>query len=153
MTKLSALDKQVLNRVQKDFPLTVHPFEVMAEAMGVSEAQVMDSIRKMKTAGIIRRIGGIFDTPKMGYHSTLCACKVPQDRIDAVAALINMEKGVTHNYLRDNDVFNLWFTLSAPSKPELKAILSELQQKTGLVINSMPATKVFKIKVFFEVGE
>jgi DNA-binding Lrp family transcriptional regulator len=153
MIKLSALDKEILNRVQKDFPLTVHPYRDMAEAIGVSEAQVMDSISKMKTAGIIRRIGGIFDTPKMGFHSTLCACKVPEDRIGEVTALINMEKGVTHNYLRDNDVFNLWFTLTAPSKSELKTILSELQQKTGIVINSMPATKVFKIKVLFEVGE
>ena len=153
MIDLSVLDKEVLNRVQKDFPLTVTPFADMAREIGVSEDEVMVSIDKMKKTGIIRRIGGIFDTPRMGFHSTLCACQVPEDRIEAVAAIINNQKGVTHNYLRDNEIFNLWFTLTAPSQLILKETLSDLEQKTALVITSMPATKVFKINVFFEVGE
>jgi len=150
---LSALDKEVLNRVQKNFPLTTTPYADIAAAMGVSETDVMESIMKMKSAGIIRRIGGIFDTPRMGYHSTLCAMQVPADRIETVAAIVNRQKGVTHNYLRENPVFNLWFTVTAPSKLKLNEILVRLEQESGLAVCSMPAKKIYKIKVFFEMGD
>ncbi|MDD3894359.1 MAG: AsnC family transcriptional regulator [Syntrophomonadaceae bacterium] len=153
MIDLSALDKEVLNRVQKNFPLTTTPYADIAAAMGVSETDVMESIRKMKSAGIIRRIGGIFDTPRMGYHSTLCAMQVPADRIETVAAIVNQQNGVTHNYLRENPVFNLWFTVTAPSKMQLNEILVRLEQESGLAVSSMPAKKIYKIKVFFEMGD
>lgn len=153
MIDLSALDKEVLNRVQKNFPLTTTPYADIAAAMGVSETDVMESIMKMKSAGIIRRIGGIFDTPRMGYHSTLCAMQVPADRIETVAAIVNQQNGVTHNYLRENPVFNLWFTVTAPSKIQLNEILVRLEQESGLAVSSMPAKKIYKIKVFFEMGD
>lgn len=153
MIDLNPLDRKVLNRVQKNFPMTLCPYADIARDVGASEKEVMSSILKMKKSGIIRRIGGIFDTPRMGFHSTLCAAKVAEDRIDIVAALINKEKGVTHNYLRDHQMFNLWFTLTASSRDELAITLRELEQKTGLVIVSMPASKVFKINVFFEMSE
>jgi len=153
MIDLTPLDRKVLNRVQKDFPMTVCPYADIAKAIDASEKEVMDIIRRMKTAGIIRRIGGIFDTRRMGFYSTLCAAKTPEDRIESAAALINKEAGVTHNYLRDNQMFNLWFTLTASSRNELEATLQGLRQKTGLAIVSLPAAKVFKINVFFEMGD
>ena len=153
VTDLTALDKEVLNQIQKSFPLTATPYADLASAMGVSEQEVMDSISKMKKAGIIRRIGGIFDTHKMGFQSTLCAMQVPADRLEIVAEMVNQQKGVTHNYLRENAVFNLWFTVTAPSKPKLQETLDRLGRESGLMVHSMPAKKVYKIKAIFEMGE
>ena len=53
------------------------------------------------------------DSRKIGFYSTLCAVQVPEDKIEAVAAVINQLPGVTHNYLRDHD-YNIWFTLTDP---------------------------------------
>lgn len=153
MIDLSDLDKEILDRVQKNFPLTTTPYADLAAAIGVSEAEVLNSINKMKTAGIIRRIGGVFNTSRMGFQSTLCAMQVPADRVEAVAAIVSHLKGVTHNYLRDNPVFNLWFTLTTRSKQELNDTIAWLEQETNLSVYNMPAVKVYKIKAIFKVGE
>lgn len=150
---LTTREKEILNRLQNDFPLTVAPYKDIAAAMGISEEEVIKSIRRLKEAGIIRRIGAVFDSPAMGFASTLCAMQVPEDKLERAAAMINQHKGVTHNYLRDNSVFNLWFTVTAPSRQELQEILTELERESGLEIHRMPTKKAYKIKAVFEIGE
>lgn len=118
--------------------------------MGISEAEVLDRIVTMKSTGLIRRIGGIIDTRSLGYYSTLCAAMVPVSRIDAAVAAINRLPGVTHNYLRDHE-YNLWFTLTVPSQQEAVGTLEDLESTLGIEIVSMPAEKVFKIRVNFNM--
>ena len=118
--------------------------------MGISEGEVLSRIGSMKSAGLIRRIGGIMDTRSLGYYSTLCTAMVPDSRVDEAAEAINRLPGVTHNYLRDHD-YNLWFTLTVPTREEADRILTELESELGVEIVSMPAEKVFKIRVNFDM--
>ena len=150
MQTLDDIDRQILNLLQSDFPLAAQPYKVMAEGMGISEAEVLDRIGTMKSTGLIRRIGCIKDTRSLGYYSTLCAAMVPGSRIDAAVAAINRLPGVTHNYLRDHE-YNLWFTLTVPSQQEAVGTLEELESPLGIEIVSMPAEKVFKIRDNFEM--
>ena len=150
MPTLDDIDRQILSLLQSDFPLAAQPYKVMAEGMGISEAEVLDRIVTMKSTGLIRRIGGIIDTRSLGYYSTLCAAMVPVSRIDAAVAAINRLPGVTHNYLRDHE-YNLWFTLTVPSQQEAVGTLEDLESTLGIEIVSMPAEKVFKIRVNFDM--
>ncbi|MDD2510419.1 MAG: AsnC family transcriptional regulator [Syntrophomonas sp.] len=152
MNELSRTDREILNVLQADFPLTSQPYRDIAEKMNLDEEEVIARIRVMKNSGLIRRIGGIMDARSLGFYSTLCACKVPEERIDAVAGIINRQKGVTHNYIRDHE-FNLWFTLTAPTKDEAMQILQSLQSDAGIEVISMPAKQVYKIKVSFEMSD
>jgi DNA-binding Lrp family transcriptional regulator len=152
MNRLTTLEKEIINKLQKDFPLSKEPFKEIAEELNIHEDECLNIIASMKARGIIRRIGGVFDSKKMGYYSTLCACTVPESDIEKTAALINAQEGVTHNYLRDHS-YNLWFTLTAPSFEKATEILEKLQNDTGTIIVSMPATEVYKIKVTFEMGK
>lgn len=90
------------------------------------------------------------DTRSLGYYSTLCTAMVPDSRVDEAAEAINRLPGVTHNYLRDHD-YNLWFTLTVPTREEADRILTELESELGVEIVSMPAEKVFKIRVNFDM--
>jgi DNA-binding Lrp family transcriptional regulator len=65
--------------------------------------------------------------------------------------VVNSYMGVTHNYRRDHD-YNIWFTLIAPSEEKIERILREIIELTevGEVI-SLPAERLFKIQVDFEV--
>ena len=88
---------------------------------------------------------------KLGFVSTLCAARVPEDKIDDFAEAVNRHPGVTHNYQRDND-FNVWFTFIAPSMAEIEENLRQISEETGVdKILNLPATKVFKIKAQFDV--
>jgi DNA-binding Lrp family transcriptional regulator len=87
----------------------------------------------------------------LGFVSTLCAARVPEDKIQSFAVSVNRYPGVTHNYQRDNK-YNVWFTFIAPSMEEIEENLENISRHTGIreIIN-LPATKVFKIKAHFNL--
>jgi DNA-binding Lrp family transcriptional regulator len=148
---MDAINKAILNRIQSDFPITSRPFLTIAEELKLTEDEVLERISRLKEMGIIRRIGGNFVPNKLGYVSTLCAAKVPEDKIELFAEIVNRYPGVTHNYLREN-TFNVWFTFIAPSMEEIEQHLEEIARESGISeILNLPATKVFKIKAQFKV--
>lgn len=148
---LDEIDRRILNRIQTRFPMTVRPFETIAEDLGLTEDNVIERVRNLKEKGVIRRIGGNFVPEKVGFVSTLCAAKVPKDAIDHFASVVNRYSGVTHNYQRDHEV-NIWFTFIAPSMDEIEANLEQISKETGVgEILNLPATKVFKIKAKFDL--
>jgi DNA-binding Lrp family transcriptional regulator len=151
MPPIDDTDRRILNRIQSKFPITPRPYKTIAEELGLSEDETLRRIRRLKDKDIIRRIGGNFVPEKVGFVSTLCAAKVPPEKIDAFAATVNRFPGVTHNYQRENE-FNIWFTFIAPSMEKIKANLEQISRETGIkdIIN-LPATRVFKIKAKFEV--
>lgn len=145
------IDKAILNRIQSDFPITSRPYLTIADELNLTEKEVLDRVSRLKQMGIIRRIGGNFVPAKLGYVSTLCAAKVPEDKIERFADVVNRFPGVTHNYLRENS-FNVWFTFIAPSMEEIEQNLKAIEQETGITeILNLPATRVFKIKAQFDV--
>ncbi|WP_017212862.1 AsnC family transcriptional regulator [Clostridium beijerinckii] len=140
-------DKELLNLMQNEIPIDKNPFKILGERLLLTENEVLKRINKLKNEGIIRRIGGIFNSRKIGYTSTLCAAKVPENEIERVAAYINMYDEVTHNYIRE-DEYNMWFTMITRSEENLINILEEIKRNTDLEeIMSLPSVKLFKIKV------
>ncbi len=150
MSALDKLDRQILNQLQADFPVSGEPYRVIADRLEISEAEVLTRIGVMKSTGLIRRIGGVMNTASLGYVSTLCAAVVPSSRIEAAVQSINNLPSVTHNYLRDHE-YNVWFTLTVTSWEEVDRVLQELESTLKIKIVSMPAEKVFKIKVAFDM--
>ena len=111
----------------------------------------MDCVLGLRENGVIRRIGAIFDSNRLGYRSTLCAIAVPPQRVEEVAALISGYPNVTHNYQREAR-YNVWFTLIAPSAGRIAEILAEIADHTGIDdILDLPAIRLFKIRVDFDL--
>jgi siroheme decarboxylase len=151
MPDLDDIDKTIINRIQSDFPITSRPYLTIANEMDLTEKEILDRVSRLKKAGIIRRIGGNFVPAKLGFVSTLCAARVPPDKVAHFAAVVNRYPGVTHNYQRDNE-YNVWFTFISPSMDEIEANLKKIVEDTGVNdILNLPATKVFKIKAQFDV--
>jgi DNA-binding Lrp family transcriptional regulator len=83
--------------------------------------------------------------------STLCAARVPENKIDLFVQTVNANKGVTHNYRRDHE-YNIWFTVSMPTASELESFLKDIKEKTGVTdILDMRAVRRFKIDASFEM--
>ncbi len=151
MQKLDKIDKDIVNRIQSNFPITSRPYRTVAEELNLTEKEVLERVLRLKKIGIIRRIGGNFVPGKLGYVSTLCAARVPVDKIDHFADVVNRYPGVTHNYQRDNK-YNVWFTFISSSMDEIEANLKQIAEETGINdILNLPATKVFKIRAQFDV--
>ncbi|MEJ2670877.1 MAG: AsnC family transcriptional regulator, partial [Deltaproteobacteria bacterium] len=128
---LDDLDRAILNEIQSHFPIASRPFAEVGKRVGASETEVLDRVAALTEAGIIRRLGANFTSRKLGYTSTLCAARVPPDRLDDFVAVVNRYPGVTHNYLRRHR-YNVWFTLIAESEARLNQILEEISRAAGV---------------------
>ncbi|WOV92451.1 MAG: Lrp/AsnC family transcriptional regulator [Candidatus Nitrosoabyssus spongiisocia] len=147
MPNLDTLDRQILDTIQKEFPLSSRPYHDIAKTFEVSAEEIMKKITHLKEIGVIRQLSAIFDTRKLGYTSSLVAMKVESDKIEEIAKIINKHPGVSHNYERIHE-FNLWFTLAVPPGVELKLEVDNLSKIDGVIsIRMLPTIKMFKIGV------
>ncbi len=144
--KLDDLDRKLLERLQNDFPLTVDPFQDLAQDLDTDLPDIVERIKVLKENGIIRRIGGIIEAKQIGYTSTLCACTMSAESIEEFSRVVQDIPYITHNYVRDHEL-NIWFTLTTPSLEERARIIQELQERFSIIIICMPAIKTYKIKV------
>ncbi|MBP1760345.1 MAG: transcriptional regulator, partial [Firmicutes bacterium] len=115
-----------------------------------TEDDAYKRIHRLRQEGIIRRLGGVFDSRRLGYFSTLCAAKVPEEKISGLAKLLEGIPGVTHNYIRNHE-YNVWFTLIARSQAIAENILQNIREVSGVPdVFSLPAIRLFKINVNFD---
>jgi len=149
---MDAYDRKILDIIQSKYPVTARPYAEVGAQVGLTEAEVLARVRALKQKGVIRRIGANFQSNKLGWHSTLCAARVPEDQVESFVAEVNRHSGVTHNYLRQHS-YNLWFTCVGPSKEAVRETLAEITRTTGIAVLNLPTEKLFKIKVDFAMEE
>lgn len=152
--ELTTFDRQLLDEIQNDLPLTRKPFEVIASRLGVDEATVLDRVVQLRRTGWIHRLGAFFDAENMGFKGVLVAVKVAPLHLAAVAEFINACQLVTHNDERDHDDYQLWFTVQTPDEAALELILGRLRQQEGVgEMVVLPTTKRYKVNVRFQLGQ
>jgi len=149
--KLDHVERRRVNLMQKDFPLVEEPFAELGSRLGLSEPEVLDRVSQLREKKIIRILGPVFNSRALGYQSTLVAMHVPEERIEQSAQIISHHPGVGHNYQREHQ-YNLWFTLAIRGDADLKAALREFdQQIQPEAMFELPALKLFKIRLFFDL--
>lgn len=137
----------LIDALQRSIPLVPRPFANLGEALGLTESEVLAGARALFDAGLARRLGGIFDAPRMGYRSVLCACEPLPAATEAIAKLC-ANQGVTHCYERDGTP-SLWFTLTARQErldAEIAAARSLLAPAPVAVLQ---ADQRYKVAVIF----
>lgn len=149
---MDTLDKRLLDIIQTGFPLSSRPYAEMGEQLGLTEAETLARVRALRSKGVIRRLGANFQSAALGFRSTLCAAKVPADKLQAFVADVNSHTGATHNYLRDNP-FNIWFTYIGQDWETVCAHLAAIENRHQLSILNLPATRLYKIRVDFQMED
>jgi len=145
---LDPVDRRLLTEAQRGIPLVEEPFAGLSAIVGGRTPEVLVRLESLRRRGLIRRFGGIFDTRAMGFASTLVAAAVPPDQLERVASVVSRFPGVTHNYAREDEAYNLWFTVGSATAEGLEEILGEIIQRAGLRRwLRLPTEKVYKIGV------
>lgn len=146
---LSPLHKQLLNNYQQDFPLTPRPYLEIAEALGVSEDDVLFALQELNDHHLISRIGTIIK-PNLIGKSMLLAMAVPETRLHQIAKMISCFPEVNHNYERENR-FNLWFVLITDSDEHLQHTINKIEQQSGCKAMQLPLLADYFINLGFEL--
>ena len=146
---LTDLHKRLLNDFQRDFPLSPRPYQDIADALGVSEDDVLSALTELNERNYISRIGPIIPPNQIGV-STLVAMAVPEQQLQAVADKISAYPEVNHNYEREHRL-NLWFVAIAADAGHLLAVLDAIERDTGYKTLSMPLVDDFFIDLGFKL--
>jgi DNA-binding Lrp family transcriptional regulator len=146
---LDPIDFGLVNDWQRGFPLVSKPYAELAHSLGLSEAEVISRLKKLAENGAVSRIGAVFRPHALGW-STLAAVSAPENRIEAVAQIINGYPEVNHNYEREH-VFNLWFVATAPSREKIAQVLTEIGRAAGSTVLDLPMLENFHIDLGFDL--
>jgi siroheme decarboxylase len=145
-------DLAILNALQDDLPLVPRPWNTIAGRLGITETDILGRIQRLKEAGIIRGVSPVLESRHLGlYAATLVALRVPEERVDEIAAIISSYPEVSHNFRRDHS-YSLWFTIAAQNGDGVKRVLNEILDRTGISASDvldLPTVKRIKIDVRF----
>src|SRR3974377_833766 len=106
MEQLDQIDQRLLNELQDRFPTVRARFAELAAHVGAEEREALARVAALRASGILRQVSPIFDTKALGYATSLVAMRVPAERLQDAADVVNAHPGVSHNYRRNHE-FNI----------------------------------------------
>ncbi len=148
----TATENLVLQKVQKGIPCSPEPYAETAKTCGLTEDEVINTVKLLREKQVIRNISGIFDGKVLGYSMSLVAFQVRPEFIEHAAEIINSHPGVSHNYLRSHS-YNIWFTIAEETPEDFAKTVEILANKCHaddhLVMRN---ERLLKIGVYLETG-
>lgn len=143
---LDDTDRAIINALQGEFPLCERPYAAAAEALGLSEAELLSRLQRMLDDKVLTRFGPMFQIERMGGAFCLAALAAPEQDYDAVAEQVNAFDAVAHNYRREH-ALNMWFVL-ATEKPEgIAAAADAIEAATGLPVRRFPKQREYFVEM------
>ena len=139
----------LLNHWQRDFPLVDAPFAAIGVVHGLAEAEVLQHYRHALADQRLSRIGGVWGAGA-GGAALLCAYAVAPERLAAVAAIVDAEPGVNHNYEREHR-FNLWFVVTGGERDAVRRAVDRLDAAAGLVALRLVMQRAYRIDLGFDL--
>jgi DNA-binding Lrp family transcriptional regulator len=133
---LTELEKKIIARIQGDIPVCERPYLEIAAKIGISEETLLETLKSLHDRGFIRRFGATLKHQKSGYTANaMTAWNVPEDRIDAVGALMAENRRVSHCYRRNPTErwpYNLYTMIHGRSEDDCREIARELSGAAGV---------------------
>lgn len=146
---INDLQRQLIDHYQRGLPLVANPFAAMAEALGVTEGEVIEALDGLQAAGTLSRVGAIVE-PNTAGASTLAAMAVPVAELEDVAARISTVPEVNHNYEREHEL-NLWFVVTAGNPAKLDQALARIEAETGCEVVRLPLEEAYHLDTGFAI--
>jgi DNA-binding Lrp family transcriptional regulator len=141
---LDDTDRRIVNALQEGFPLSPRPYREAAERIGLTEAELIDRLKRLLEVRAITRFGPFLDAAAMGGAFCLCAMAVPAEHFEAVMTQVNARPEVAHNYERTHRL-NMWFVLATETPAEIARVAREIERETGFKVLLFPKEREFFI--------
>ena len=134
--RLNEFEKRVIRELGDDLPLTRRPFAAMAQRLGVTEDELLETVRDFLRRGLLRRFGAALRHQRVGYGgNALVAWVVPPDRIEEVGLAVAAYPEVTHCYQRATVPgwpYNLYSMVHRRSEAECRDLVRRIGAAVGV---------------------
>ena len=133
--QLDASERRLVRATQDGLPLTARPYKVVADRIGLSEAQVMEGIRRLLGEGVIIRMGVVVRDHELDYRANaMVVVDVPCAQVDMIGERLAWVAPATRCYrrIRRSPVwpYNLYCMLHARDRTEVMGWVEELLPDT-----------------------
>lgn len=152
MPELDAVDRQIIAKMQGDFPLCERPYAAVAEVLGIPEGDLLSRLQRLLDSRVLTRFGPMMQVERMGGAFVLAALAVPEARYDAVAAMVNALPQVAHNYRREH-AFNMWFVLATETPAGIAEAIARIEGDTGLKVRAFPKEREYFVEMKLAVRQ
>lgn len=149
---LDPTDRRIVKATQAGLPLTPAPYAAVAEALALTEAEVIARLASMQDRGIVRRIAVAPNHYALGMTANgMSVWDVADDRISELGAQVGALPFVTHCYQRPRALpgwpYNLFAMLHGSSRAEVEAKRDEVAALLGTACRShdiLYSTRILK---------
>ncbi len=155
---LTEEEKRIVRLTQEDLPIVPRPFAPAAEALGMTEAELLRRLQALQEEGIMRRFAAVLRHQEAGFESNGMVCwRPPDDRIEATGEALAADPRVSHCYWRptfDDWPYPVFSMIHAREREEVERIARELSEKIGVadyaILFSVREYKKERVKYFVE---
>jgi len=147
--------QRLVAALQEGLDLVPRPYAVLAARAGLSEGEVLETLAKWQTLGLVRRFGVIVRHHELGFGANaMCVWDVPDARISALGKALAAEPAVTLCYRRARVLpawrFNLYCMLHGRERAEVLGKLAGIEARHGL--GRYPDDVLFSVRRFKQTG-
>ncbi|HZP87928.1 MAG TPA: Lrp/AsnC family transcriptional regulator [Burkholderiales bacterium] len=147
---LDDVDRVILNRLQRGFPLCERPYQAVADELAIGEDELLARLRSLLESGTLTRFGPLYQIERAGGAFVLAAMEIPPEDVERVAALVNALPEVAHNYLRTHRL-NMWFVVAVEAKDDVEAVMAHIERDTGYPVYAMPKLREYFVGLYLPV--
>ena len=131
MERLSETERAVLGLIEDGLPLTARPYEALGARAGLSEAEVIEAVSRLKRRGFVKRFGLVVRHHELGYRANaMVVWDVPDSEVAEIGRLMATFPFVTLCYRRPRRLpdwpYNLFCMIHAKDREEARALAREL---------------------------
>jgi DNA-binding Lrp family transcriptional regulator len=146
VASLDEADRAIINALQGSFPLADEPYREVAEALGLSEADLLVRLQRLLDTHVLTRFGPMFQIERIGGAFVLAALKVPEADYERIAEIVNGFPEVAHNYRREH-ALNMWFVLATETADGIARATSAIETATGLPVFAFPKEREYFVEM------
>ncbi len=146
MPEIDAVDRQIIDQLQGEFPLCERPYAVAAERLGIAEDELLARLQRLLDDKVLTRFGPMVQIERMGGAFVLAALAAPEARYEEVTALVNALPQVAHNYRREH-ALNMWFVLATETPAGIAEAIARIERDTGLPVYAFPKEREYFVEM------
>lgn len=147
-----AVDRQIIDKLQGDFPLCERPYAEVASRLGISEEDLLQRLERLLADKVLTRFGPMMQVERMGGAFVLAALAVPEARYEEVTVLVNALPQVAHNYRREH-ALNMWFVLATETPAGIAEAVARIENDTGLTVHAFPKEREYFVEMKLAVRQ